>query len=415
MDIRSVGRDVALHVVLVAALLGGGCSEGGDGGAPDTGPGIYTDVSFGDGFAPSDTGGGADAEVLPPVTVSPEEVPGDAPLYFKRFIPDACTEQSPCPVVVLVPDGIAGGDAFFGDELPMELAARTGTIVVRYNPPGRGLGARRSAGVEDFNGGEGQDALAKVVSLAAKRAQASDRIGIVSFGFGLSAAAGALARFGPTSMAEVDFLIDVEGPVDRCAITAHVFDPDAGIDGDGVGTDQVKCDFDLVPRDEAFPMDMGAAPPAVLCNPKAFPIAQSGKDCTEDLWWTDREPKWFLPKLRGAYLRLQMQYDHALPSRWQALLAIHFAKQSPDLDHFQLDDVEPNEALLKVGDAKCLELGCYLTTKSGNAVRFPACSGETCSPASSPYAAAWPDYAPMSLETFFAKVLPRFIERMVAL
>jgi hypothetical protein len=400
-------------LALAALLWSPAC--GSDGGGDDGG----ADVDWSGGDTGGGGGGGDSAEPDPgvPVDVEFTEIGfSGGTIYLERFKPEGCTPETPCAAVVLVPDGMMGGDEFFGDDGPRKLASQTGAMVVRYNPPSRGTGSRISGGVEDYGGIDGQDALRDVINATIKDQDTSDVIGVVSFGFGLTTASGALARHQPTTLKEVDFLIDVEGPVNRCYITARAFDEGAGITTDGSGANTQRCDYDLADREVAFPIDPPeGVPPALVCNDKVFPIAQTGKDCNDDTWWKDREPKLHLKNLRGAYLRLQMEYDHAQPSRWSALLATHFAIQSSKLTYKQLNNVESNTALLQVGDDQCAELGCYLSPSAGNSYLSPSCDNFGCTAPDNAFSNAFDGYDPMSLETFLVSVLPKYVTRMVEL
>jgi hypothetical protein len=314
---------------------------------------------------------------------------------------------------VLVPDGIQGGDEFFGDTVPEVLAGSADIIVVRYNPPGRGIGSFKSEGVEDYNGKEGQDALKDVLLALDKNQDTSDAIGVISFGYGLTAAAGALARYQPPNLKFVDWLIDVEGPINRCYVTEHPSDPAAGITGDGIGISDGHCDlgsFDIN-RGDAFPTSI--EPKSLICNKKAFPVSLTGKGCEDEQWWADREARSFLKKLKGAYLRIQMRYDHRQPARTSALLALYYAIQSPDLEYKQLNDVKANEPVHTWGDAPCLEAGCFLSNKElGNSIAFPVCSGLDCKTPENPYKGVMSGYRAMSLRSFAEKILPKYVARL---
>lgn len=411
-----------LSLLAAAALLPvtlGAC-EGGDDSAAGSG-GLGADIAI----QPSgkDTASGTDvgADVPPPVVYQVEAVPvtiksGGQTIRITRFIPAGCDAANPCPAVVLVPDGIQGGDEFFGDKVPEVLAGAAKVIVSRYNPPGRGIGTNKSDGVEDYNGKAHQDVLKDVLLALDKNQDTSDAIGVISFGYGLSAASASLARYQPTNLQFVDWLIDVEGPVNRCYITQAASDEAAGITGDGVGVTDSKCDFDKfgLTRDEAFPVSLPeGTPKSLICSKGAFPIKDTGKDCNEDLWWADREPKLFLKKLQGAYLRLQMKYDHTQPARTGALLAVYFAIQSSGLKWKQLNDVEANQPVHTWGDAQCVKADCYLSEDGlGNAIGFPDCKGFECQVEDNPFKGVMPGYTAMSLQTFAEKVLPRYIERL---
>ena len=84
-------------------------------------------------------------------------------VFFNQFIPEGCSSDAPCPLLVLVADKDASGDAFFGEETPRWIAAKTGAIVATYNSPGRGEGARK-ARERRTTGTIGQDALSDVLN-----------------------------------------------------------------------------------------------------------------------------------------------------------------------------------------------------------------------------------------------------------
>jgi hypothetical protein len=360
-------------------------------------------------------------EELPASVEYLKTMSGGKEIHFTRYVPEGCGDDSPCPLVVLTSGGLSSGDVFFEDKMPATLAAKSGVVVVTFNSPGRGTGPRKSQGEEDYNGPDGQDALSDVLNYMIKNLKTNDRVGVVSFGFGLSTASGALGRFGPTKLAEVDFLIDVEGPVNRCFITAAPLDLDGDIDGDGPGVNDERCDFAIGPREEAFPFDLpNGAPPSVICHEGAFPISLTGMNCTEDTWWGFREPSTYLSKMSANYLRLQMIHDHAQASRWSALEAIRYAILSDDVEYHQLNDVQPGLPLHspEYGDASCVSQGCYLDFSGaglGNNLSWRDCDEIECSTVKTPFAAASEDLKSMSLELFFEHVLHQYVDRMVAL
>ena len=336
-------------------------------------------------------------------------------IYLNQFIPEGCTNETPCPSVVLVPDKIASGDAFFGEETPRWLAAKTRAVVVTYNPPGRGEGGRISTGDEDYNGPLGQDALSDVINFILKSPITTNQTGVISFGYGLISAAGALSRFKTSKLKDVNFLIDIEGPINRCFATSSPFDEDSGIDGDGPGDLDGRCDFDVAERMDAFPLNLPAnAPPAMICNQQAFPLKQAETSCEDDQWWNEREPKLYLKSIRTNYLRIQMRYDHRQASRWSALKAIKFVISSDAEKHY-LNSQAPNQAHHSTGDSACLENGCYLDFTEdglGNSLRFPECFEGNCVETENPYSAAFENFKSMSIEEFAQYILPQYIEQL---
>ena len=334
-------------------------------------------------------------------------------LHFNQFIPEGCTSDTPCPFLMLVSDKATSGDEFFGEITPRWLAAKTGAVVATYNAPGRGVGGRKSTGDEDYNGTVGQDALSDVLNYMIKNVRTNDQVGIISFGYGLVVASGAFSRFKASKLKEVDFLLDVEGPVNRCWTTSAPGNIDTGIDKDGPGINESRCDFDLGPRPEAFPPLLpGGAPAAVVCNENAFPIKGTGINCEEDAWWQEREAKTFLDDIQGNYLRIQMLYDHRQASRWAALEAIKYVVKS-DVENHIMNNMVPNQPLHTVGDATCLENGSYLDFTSsglGNSIVFPECFEGECVDYPNPYAAAFEGYEPMNLDSFAENILPLYVD-----
>jgi len=338
-------------------------------------------------------------------------------IYFNQFIPEGCSEATPCPSLILVPDKDASGDAFFGEETPRWIAAKTGAIVATYNPPGRGEGGRISTGQEDYNGPLGQDALSDVANFMLKNTSTTDEIGIISFGYGLVAASGALSRFKSSKLKDVDFLIDIEGPINRCWVTSSPLNPQEGIEEDGPGINDGRCDFDIAGRMDAFPVNLPAnAPPALICSEQAFPQKQGGTTCEDDAWWIEREASLFLESIDTNYLRIQMLYDHRQASRWSSLQAIKYVVSSSAKKHY-LNSEAPNQALHVNGDQACLENGCYLDFTSnglGNSLRFPDCFEGNCVEKENPYAAAFEGFQSMSIEELSQYVLPQYVEQLLA-
>ena len=90
--------------------------------------------------------------------------------------------------------------------------ADAGYAVVVFDPDSRG----RNGGWEDRGGFIHQDGLAAVGAAAANHLAVDPaRIGIASFSYGVTFAAGMLVRHPEP---DVRFLIDWEGPADRAAI-----------------------------------------------------------------------------------------------------------------------------------------------------------------------------------------------------
>ena len=180
------------------------------------------------------------------------------------------------PALVLVPGGTGSGTSSFLDSRnDAQTIADSGFTVIVFDPDGRGL----SDGTEDQNGFAAQDGLAAVIDFAATLPEAqSGALGVASVSFGITMAAGALARH-PTL--PVAFLIDWEGPANR--------DDTAGCDGTSVG-------------------HLGVV---VACDDEAF--------------WAEREALTFIADVPVPYQRLQSQRDHAQPDNEHARAMVNAA------------------------------------------------------------------------------------------
>lgn len=330
--------------------------------------------------------------------------------YFRPE--ESCTEATPCPLVVLIPDHLEGGlDTLSQHGIPLARALQC--VVVVFNAPGRGTGYDASSGEEDFNGTTGQDSLVRVIKEASMvKAVDPDRVGIVSIGFGTTMAAGALGRFHETGLAEVDFLIDVEGPTNRCFMSQSPFLVNEAegwyINEDGDGWQSPgRCDFDLHPRKEKFPAGTSSdgkgtdgTPNSYICNDNAFPLVQAGVTCDDDDFFNTREPKILLNKMGVHYLRLQFLYDHEQPTRLASLEAIHFATTNSNLLSVQLNNLavdQPN--LSKYSEQQLLDAKAFLTiggVGNGFGTDVYAESG----------------FSAISSTELWQKVLPAYIKRM---
>ena len=180
------------------------------------------------------------------------------------------------PTLVLVP----GGTGFSADFIRpprntvLDLAVEGYTVVV-FDPDGRG----QSEGIEDQNGFAQQDGLAAIIrSLEGAAGVDTDRIGLLSFSFGVTMAAGVLARHPDLS---VRFLMDWEGPANR--------------------NDTGGCDADL----------LGHLTGEVACDDEEF--------------WTEREALTFISELNVPYQRLQSEKDHVQPDNDHAILMVNAA------------------------------------------------------------------------------------------
>ena len=159
---------------------------------------------------------------------------------------------------------------------------QAGVAVVGFNAAGRGSHRPwdpRSTGTPDFNGPRDQDDLAAITRyISAKRWVDSASLGFATVSYGLVAAAGCLSRHRDLG---VGYLIDEEGPSDR---------------------------FDAMLR--AWTLATVEAPDWPQRAATLF-----GVTTEDDAFWIPREPKRTLGRYRGAYLRLQAEFDHVQPPR----------------------------------------------------------------------------------------------------
>lgn len=135
-----------------------------------------------------------------------------------------------------------------------------GLALVLYDPDGRG----QSSGADDNGGAVQQDGLKAVVDWAAAQPGVDRaRMGMVSFSAGVMAATGVLARYPELP---IRFLIDWEGPSDRTS----------------------------------FGCDAGSPPGTSL-------------PCADDAYWSQREARALVARVRVPYHRVQYETDHHQP------------------------------------------------------------------------------------------------------
>mgnify|MGYP001128128786 CR=1 FL=1 len=173
------------------------------------------------------------------------------------------------PTLILIPGG-TGDSAMFTDEIPggsaVEQLSTEGFHLVVFDPEGRG----KSEGIENFNGHIGQDGLYAITTFI-EDFPTVGQIGYFSQSYGVSLAAGVLARYPDTA---VEFLIDWEGPANREDIT--------------IGCRSTNID----PANQDGPQDHA---------------------CSDDAYWAEREAETFASVIQVPYHRLQSLNDHAQP------------------------------------------------------------------------------------------------------
>ncbi len=200
------------------------------------------------------------------------------------------------PTLVLIPGGTDDSRAFTDERNTGQLMADEGYTVVVFDAGGRG----RSRGEEDQCGYTHQDGLAAVIRFAATLPEVDpERIALISYSFGVTMAAGALARHQDLPIL---FYVDWEGPANR---------------NDTGGCDEARTGH------------------------------MKGRPCDDEDFWREREASTFALEMRVPYQRLQAAKDHAQPDTDHALLMIANATSSEYGGHgmspwTRLNDLTPN-------------------------------------------------------------------------
>ncbi|MBF0487984.1 MAG: hypothetical protein HQK98_07460 [Nitrospirae bacterium] len=122
------------------------------------------------------------------------------------------------PGVIIVPGGASPGTAYDGlTEVTADDIAALGTVVLHYDPQGRG----RTVGVEDYWGVRHQRELSAIIKrFFDVEGVNRENVGILAFSIGITIAAGALCRF-PVADCQIKYLFDWEGPSNRINITKN--------------------------------------------------------------------------------------------------------------------------------------------------------------------------------------------------
>lgn len=188
--------------------------------------------------------------------------------------PRLAMTPAPLPAIIMYPGGTSDSSLFDSGTDSASRLASFGFNVVTLDPEGRG----ETRGIENHNGSIDQDGLIAVAEFVKTLDFVdADRVGFFTNSYGVTAAAGALARHPDL---KVRFLIDWEGPADR--------NDTAGCDG-GTGhlADVAACD------DEAF--------------------------------WSEREAVRFLPEITVPYVRMQSVENHVPNDTVHALAMVDAA------------------------------------------------------------------------------------------
>ncbi len=200
--------------------------------------------------------------------------------------------NAPLPALVLVPGGSGDSRSFRKPRGEAQAFAQAGYVVVVFDPDGRG----QSGGREDYNGFIHQDGLAEVIRFTATLPGVdASRIGLVTYSYGITMGAGALARHPDLPVA---FLLDWEGPANR--------NDTGGCDSTGMGH------------------------------------LQQVASCSDEAFWAQREASTFVGQIRVPYQRIQSEQDHVQPDSTHAILMVNNAVSGGVL-WVRLNDLPPNQ------------------------------------------------------------------------
>lgn len=343
---------------------------------------------------------------LPPIKVNEAGQQYESAVRALKVQPLDCSAAKPCPLVFVIGDYDAPAFPTLS-EPAKKLAAISHVSVILVNLPGTGTGGQHSSGTNDYGALWHITTIKELYKLQSIAAGVDKtKVGFLTIGTGIVPVAGAFYAF-PSDLASVNFVIDVEGPTDRCAMSQAPEDDKKNIGpGDGAGATDSACHFAVAPHSAQYPPAQGAKPASIVCAPGAWPITETGKGCDENQWWVDREPYGKLQKLTARYQRIQFKYDHRLPSHWASRMAMKAVAASPS-NFFMLNDMpgangKPGCGTINEDDCTALEANgqsCWLSGPYGNGLP-PA-----------PYAGA--DFQPISWDALFAEVLPDYVARVL--
>lgn len=238
--------------------------------------------------------GGNTGTALPPGTLTAAEYtvtnPSSGAALKVYVTTPPQSNGTPLPALVLVPGGSGDSSQFRKPRGEAQAFAQAGYVVVVFDPDGRG----QSGGQEDYDGYLQQDGLAEVIRFTSSLPGVdASRIGLVTFSYGITMGAGALARHPDLPVA---FLLDWEGPANR--------DDTGGCDGSGREYLKASC------SDEAF--------------------------------WAQHEASTFIAQIRVPYQRLQSEKDHVQPDNTHAIVMVNSAVNG-GVPWVRLNDLPPNQ------------------------------------------------------------------------
>ncbi len=220
--------------------------------------------------------------------------------------------DGPFPVLI----GVAGGDGWLAFRSGLTEALRKrGIIAVDFSPQGRG----QSEGDDVFHGYAHQDDLMRVVEYVSSLPHVdTERIGLLSYSYGLTVATGALARYPDLPVA---FLVDWEGP--SCP---------------GLDIRRGLAENEPWAR-EAIERITGRGP---LGEDEYATAEVHGGALSDDEYWQERNAARFVADIPCPYLRVQFDVDHVQSTRKAHMTKVINAATRESGQWTRCNDNQPN-------------------------------------------------------------------------
>lgn len=191
--------------------------------------------------------------------------------YVEVYAPE---KSGTYPAIIYVPGGSGSSGSFLQGNDDVRSLVDRGFVAVVFDAEGRG----KTGGEENNNGAIDQDGLYDITRFVEELPNVdADRIGMISTSYGITMAAGMLARYPESS---VKILGDWEGPADR--------------------NDTGGCDAN-----------------------KTGHLQDYG--CVDEMFWFEREAVNFIAEVGVPYLRYQTVKDHAQPDYAHTVLMVNTA------------------------------------------------------------------------------------------
>ncbi|RMD50618.1 hypothetical protein D6827_03675, partial [Candidatus Parcubacteria bacterium] len=220
--------------------------------------------------------------------------------HVRIYIPSEHNNEK-MPVVFLIPGGTGDGSEFEEKQTDNSSKAtkltNKGFITVVYSP----LGTGESEGKLNYQGYNDQDGLAQIIKIISSLSIVdNDNMGLASFSYGATAAAGILARYPELN---IKFWSDWEGPSSRYFTTVGCKEKNK----------QIKKD----------------TPGAHSCN--------------NDNFWQEREAAEFIKTAKvDYYWRVQQEKDHVQPTYGHTIEMINNAVANKNIPWVKLNNGEVN-------------------------------------------------------------------------